>query len=128
ERAALAFRNVISLAPNWAGGYAGLADTYLRQSRYNEALPAAQQAINLDSGRPEYYLLLGRIYDGLSRPTDAKAAYDAAAGLAPPAPGTTPPPASVTPAADQPTMTAATQPATPPTPTAAGSMQTVVVP
>ncbi len=89
-RAISAFRNVTSLAPNWAGGYAGLADTYLRQGRYADALTYAQQAVNLDNGRPEYYLLLGRIYDGLGRRAEAKAAYDAAAGLAPPIPGATP--------------------------------------
>jgi tetratricopeptide (TPR) repeat protein len=147
ERAAIAFRNVTSLAPNWAGGYAGLADTYLRQSSYSEALPAAQQAIKLDSGRPEYYLLLGRIYDGLGRPADAKAAYDAAAGLVPPAPGSTPfstptsaptiltapPPTNTTPAASQPTAPPITTPATSgtpatPIPTFAGFEQTIVVP
>ena len=90
DQAASDFRNVIALAPNWAGGYAGLADTYLRQGRYPDALTYAKQAVGLDNNRPEYYLLLGRIYDGLGRPTDARAAYDAAAGLAPPIPGATP--------------------------------------
>ncbi len=91
EKAAFAFRNVTSLAPTWAGGYAGLADTYLRQSRYPEALPPAQQAVTLDDGRPEYWLLLGRIYDGLGRSNDAKTAYDRADSLKPPVAGSTPP-------------------------------------
>ncbi len=90
DQATSDFRNVIALAPNWAGGYAGLADTYLRQGRYTDALTFAKQAVNLDNGRPEYFLLLGRIYDGLGNPSEARKAYDAAAGLAPPIPGATP--------------------------------------
>lgn|GEM_PF-2197911 len=121
QRAEIAFRNVVSLAPDWAGGYAGLANTLLRQRRFAEAVEPARQATRLDAGKPEYWLLLGQAYAGLGDNANAEQANAEAERLSPPVPGSTPRSTVTTLPTVVASPTAASSPSAAPSPTQAAS-------
>ncbi|HMA34650.1 MAG TPA: tetratricopeptide repeat protein [Chloroflexia bacterium] len=100
EDAALTFRSVAALQPHWAPGLDMLARSLIAQSQFRDAVPPAHQAVESDPNRAEYWLTLGRAYEGAGATAEAQKAYDEAAHLSPtPLGGTPPPPPSPSPTA-----------------------------
>jgi Flp pilus assembly protein TadD len=81
--AELAFRTAISLQPDWAAPYQGLAENLLRLNSYEEAIAPAQKATELAPAAPEVWLTLGRAYQGAGRESEAARAFAQASYLAP---------------------------------------------
>ena len=83
EDATLTFRSLQALHPRWAPGLDMLARSLLAAGQYRDAVTPAHQAVESDPGRPEYWMTLGRAYDGAGAKDMATAAYTQAARLSP---------------------------------------------
>jgi Flp pilus assembly protein TadD len=83
EDATLTFRSLQALHPRWAPGLDMLARSLLAAGQFREAVTPAHQAVESDPGRPEYWMTLGRAYNGAGAKDMAAAAYAQAARLSP---------------------------------------------
>ena len=81
--AELAFRTSISLQPDWAAPYQGLAENLMRMGAYEQAIAPAQKATELAPAAPEVWLTLGRAYQGAGREAEAARTFEQASYLAP---------------------------------------------
>ena len=81
--AELAFRTSISLQPDWAAPYQGLAENLMRRGSYEQAIAPAQKATELAPAATEVWLTLGRAYQGAGREAEATRAFAQASYLAP---------------------------------------------
>src|SRR5207248_3047926 len=84
EDAEMAFRTALSLQPDWAAPHQLLAESLLRQSRYDEAITQAKEATRLDPNQYDAWMTLGRAYHGAGKETEARDAFAQAARQAPP--------------------------------------------
>src|SRR5260370_23121848 len=83
EAAELAFRTAISLQPKWAAAYQMLAETLMRRGYYEQAVPPALQATQLDPTTGEAWMTLGRAYSGAGNEAEATKAFAQAAKYTP---------------------------------------------
>jgi hypothetical protein len=81
--AELAFRTSISLQPDWAAPYQGLAENLMRRGSYEQAIAPAQKATELAPAATEVWLTLGRAYQGAGQEGEAARAFSQASYLAP---------------------------------------------
>ncbi len=81
--AELAFRTSISLQPDWAAPYQGLAENLMRRGSYEQAIAPAQKATELAPAATEVWLTLGRAYQGAGQETESARAFAQASYLAP---------------------------------------------
>ncbi|MDQ3929451.1 MAG: tetratricopeptide repeat protein [Chloroflexota bacterium] len=81
--AELAFRTSISLQPDWAAPYQGLAENLMRRGLYEQAIAPAQKATELAPAATEVWLTLGRAYQGAGQDNEAARAFAQASYLAP---------------------------------------------
>jgi Flp pilus assembly protein TadD len=75
DDAELAFRTAISLQPGWAAPYQMMAETLMRGGYYEQAVPLALQATQLDPVTSDVWMTLGRAYSGAGRDADATRAF-----------------------------------------------------
>jgi tetratricopeptide (TPR) repeat protein len=69
--------------PLTADGYFSLGNDLYQGQQFDQAVMAYEKAIDLDSGRPEFYANLGVSYYNLNRMNDAIRAYQSALALTP---------------------------------------------
>ncbi len=119
EDAELTFRSLLARQAGWPPALDMLARSLIAQGRYGDAVPPAHEAAQIDPTRAEYYLTLGRAYEGGGDAADAAKAYAAAAALTATAtPGTAPGGPDETPGATPPAES------TPPNGATAGTTET----
>jgi Tfp pilus assembly protein PilF len=75
-RAEAEFREVVTLAPEQALGYADLGLVYLREGRTREAAVQLQRAAALDSANSDVGLMLAEVYRLTGREADARGEID----------------------------------------------------
>ncbi len=71
DHAAGEYRQAVRLAPDSAAGYAGLAEVFAQQGRFDEALPLARQAYECDPNQWTAAYTLGLILDRLGQAAEA---------------------------------------------------------
>ncbi|MCZ7682299.1 MAG: tetratricopeptide repeat protein [Sandaracinaceae bacterium] len=76
-----AYRRLTELAPNDAGGYAGLGASLLALGRANEAAVAYRRAVELDGRNAGFFVALGASYERSGNAAGARAAYERALTL-----------------------------------------------
>ena len=86
--AATAYRQAITLNPEYQAAYHELGYALYRLRNYDEALIATKRAISLDNSNAGSYRNLGLIFEGLSRWTEAEDAYNQALRVDPNNPAT----------------------------------------
>jgi tetratricopeptide (TPR) repeat protein len=83
DDAELAFRTAISLQPGWSAPYQMTAETLMRRGYYEQAVPPALQATQLEPTRGDAWMTLGRAYSGAGKEAEATRAFAEAAKYAP---------------------------------------------
>jgi tetratricopeptide (TPR) repeat protein len=83
DDAELAFRTAISLQPGWSAPYQMTAETLMRRGYYEQAVPPALQATQLEPTRGDAWMTLGRTYSGAGKEAEATRAFAEAAKYAP---------------------------------------------
>lgn len=77
-----AFATLVRLAPKESRGALGLAEVNFRRGAIAQALPLAEQALQLDPGSKPAFYLLGQILRSLGRTNEARVAIAAGTGEA----------------------------------------------
>jgi Flp pilus assembly protein TadD len=75
EDATLTLRSLQAAQPHWAPGLDLLARALIAQGQYREAVTPAHQAVEADPTRAEYWMTLGRAYEGAGAKEEADKAY-----------------------------------------------------
>lgn len=83
EDAELAFRTATSLQPKWAAPYQMMAESLMRRGYYEQAVPPALEATQLDPTASDAWLTLGRAYSGAGNDAAATQAFAQATRLGP---------------------------------------------
>jgi tetratricopeptide (TPR) repeat protein len=71
-QAEAAFRQVTTLAPDQALGYADLGLVYLREGRYQDAEAQLTRAASLDSANADVEFMLAQVYDATGKTPEAR--------------------------------------------------------
>ncbi|MCB9245654.1 MAG: tetratricopeptide repeat protein [Flavobacteriales bacterium] len=77
------YKKIVELDPRYVDGLRGMASCYGMKKEYDKAVEYFLKAIEYEPESPELWIFLGRTYNFMNRPNDARKAFEQARALRP---------------------------------------------